>query len=316
MVSTEDGPLRDAFFTVGAETLIVNPTTFLTAGDDAAVCELQQLGRAIRWDHLDAVAVFDPWCGWALALAAARGIPTLFDCGATEPLRPDPTAGAEVRRSLTAAWAGATAVCFTSQTAARAQSSMLFGRPAAIVPFWFAPAFGEPTPVDAPRLAHAPLRAVNWLRRRHPDVAARWQFAQGPGTTVTADQLARLDEAWAESDLVSAADWRAPGLSLHLGAMFEREPLRPSLDAAATGIPLVVARSALTKEIFGDEPSLFCAEGNAMALAHALLAYEALPERFHRRAALLRDRIRAAHDPRALLPRWTELLNTVAAARG
>ncbi|MEJ1971475.1 MAG: hypothetical protein WDM96_02870 [Lacunisphaera sp.] len=65
VVAAEDGPLRRDFETAGSEALIVDPGPFLAAGSDAAMTPaLQALERQIWWTHLDAVAVFDPVCGW------------------------------------------------------------------------------------------------------------------------------------------------------------------------------------------------------------------------------------------------------------
>jgi hypothetical protein len=55
---------------------------------------------------------------------------------------------------------------------------------------------------------------------------------------------------------------------------------------------------------------------NPLALAHALLAWEALPVSYQREAAALAPLFRARHDPADLLPRWERLLATVASMSG
>jgi hypothetical protein len=315
VVSTEDGPLRLDFEQANVESLIVDPAPLFTAPDEPAMQRaLEQVRRQIWWGHLDAVAVFDPVCGWAITLARRQGIPVLFDCGAAEPLQPDPTAIPAVQALLRESWRSATAVCFGSATAARAQTGPLADRPAEIIPPWHSP--NLPVPAAESRIALAPLRTVDWLARYHPAVAARWTFRQGPAGRIDDERLARLDDATSAPPLRRTDDWSVDGLALCLGPLFARGPLRPLIDAAAAGIPVVAPRLTLPEEIFRGTRVPLVDEANPLALAHALLAYDARPASFQREAAALAPSFRARHDPARLLARWEQLLSTVAAMRG
>ncbi|HWA26783.1 MAG TPA: hypothetical protein VG734_14085 [Lacunisphaera sp.] len=315
VVSAEDGPLRGDFFRARAETMVVDPGPLFAAGDaDAVARALDELQRQIVWLHLDAVAVFDPVCGWAITLARRQGIPVLFDCSAEEALEPDPTGSPAVQAALRASWGQATAVCLASATMARAQSGRLGPSAGTIIAHWHSPDL--PAGDRAARIAVIPLRAAHWLVQQHPQTAARWQFRQGPAGRMEPERLARLDEAFNLASLQRAGDWSVAGASLCLGPLFGRGPLRAVIDAAAAGIPLLAPRRAITEEIFAGMGVPLADEANPLAFAHALLAYEALPESFQREAAALAPPFRARHDPSRLLRDWERLLATVAAGRG
>ncbi|AOS44961.1 hypothetical protein Verru16b_02030 [Lacunisphaera limnophila] len=315
VVSAEDGPLRQDFEQAGAESLVVSPAPLFAAADETALKNaLHDLHRQIWWGHLDAVAVFDPVCGWAITLARQQGIPVLFDCQSDEPLAPDPTALPAVQALLRTSWLAATALCFGSVTAARAQLGQLKDRPAEIITPWHSPELPVPTP--ASRVAFAPLRTVDWLARYHPAVAACWTFRQGPAGRVDDERLARLDDALPPTRVERTADWSVAGVALCLGPLFGRGPLRPLIDAAAAGIPVVAPRLPLTAELFRDSRLPLVDEANPPALAHALLAWETLPASFAAEAAAFAPLFRARHDPAQLLARWERLLARVAATRG
>jgi hypothetical protein len=295
----------------------VDPGALLTARTPAAMqASLTQLQRQILWRHLDAVAVFDPVCGWAITLARQQNIPVLFDCLETETLQPDPTGSAEVQALLRESWRAATARCFGSSAAARAQSPQLGDLPAEIIPLWHTPGLAAAPADGARRSALAPLRTADWLARHHPATAARWNFRQGPAGLIDDERRARLDDALHPPALQRTADWSVAGLSLCLGPLFGRGPLRPVLDAAAAGIPVVAPRLPLTEEIFQDTRVPLVDEANPLALAHALLAWEALPASAEREAAAVAATLRARHDPARLLAQWERLLASVASAGG
>ncbi|MDQ5977099.1 MAG: hypothetical protein QG602_71 [Verrucomicrobiota bacterium] len=317
VVSTEDGPLRQEFEQAGAESLIVNPAPLFAARDEpAAHAALAGLQRAIWWGHLDAVAVFDPVCGWALTLARRQGIPALFDCGADEPMSPDPTAIPAVQTLLRNAWREATGVCFASVAAARAQHDHLSGRPAAIIPQWHSPVLPTPPAPGTPRIAFAPLRTAQMLWRRHPEVAARWRFQQGSARLNQPEQLEGQDDRFNLPALQRTAGWNLDGSSLCLGPLFDRGPLRPVLDAATAGLVLAAPRTPTTAEWFAGTRLALVENDNPVALAHALLAHDAAPTLHERESSAAAERLRPRHDPAHLLPRWAELLASVAASRG
>ena len=317
LVAAEDGPLRREFEAGGVESLVVDPGPLFAAGDATALEHaLHALQRQILWKHLDAVAVFDPVCGWAITLARRQNIPVLFDCSDVAPVEPDPTASPAVQALLRESWRSASAVCLASRSAARAQFSRLGDRPAELVPVWHTPGLAALPPPPGARVILAPLRTVHWLTRHHPDTAARWIFRQGPAGQVDAERLAQLDDAFNLPTLQRTGDWSVDGLALCLGPLFDRGPLRPVIDAAAAGIPVVAPRLALTEEIFHDTRIPLVDEANPLALAHALLAWAALPASYQREAAAIAAEFRARHDPAHLLPQWERLLATVAAGRG
>jgi glycosyltransferase involved in cell wall biosynthesis len=317
LVSTEDGPLRQAFEQAGIESLVVNPGPLFSARDSTAMDHaLKELQRPIWWGHLDAVAVFDPVCGWAITLGRRQDIPVLFDCLADEPMEPDPTAIPAVQSLLREGWRSATGLCFGSATAARAQHGHLGDLPAEIITQWHTPGLTPAVFPASPWVALAPLRTADWLARHHPAAAARWIFQQGPAGGMEDERLARLDDAFNCPALRRTGDWSVDGIALCLGPLFARGPLRPVIDAVAAGIPVVAPRLAVIEEIFQDTRVALVDDANPIAAAHDLLAWEALPASFEREAAALAPVFRARHDPARLLPRWESLLATIAAARG
>jgi hypothetical protein len=317
VVSTEDGPLRRDFEQTNVESLIVNPEPLLAARDEAAMRQaLDGLKRQIWWGHLDAVAFFDPICAWVVPPARQLSIPVLFDCDADEPMDPDPTAIPAVQSLLRAGWREAAAICFASAAAARAQQGHLAGRPAVIIPQWHSPILPGAPSAGSPRVAFAPLRTTDWLKRQHPEVAARWNFRQGPAGLNSLELLVRQDDQSPPSILQHSPDWSLHDVSLCLGPLFGRGPLRPVLDAAATGRALAAPRTPTTEEWFAVTRLPLVAEDNPLALAHALLAFDSAPDLHRRESEAAAELIRAQHSPQALLARWTDLLASVAATRG
>jgi hypothetical protein len=315
LVSTEDGPLRREFEQAGVESLVVNPEPLFSARDEEAMEQaLANLRRQIWWKHLDAVAVFDPVCGWALTLAAQEGIPALFDCFTDEPLQPDPTAIPAVQSLLRESWRKATAVCFGSNAAAGAQHPHLADRPAEIISSWHSPQL--PRPTHESRTAVMPLRPALWLMRHHPATAAQWSFRQGPDGINALERLTTQDSAFNLPGLTRTRDWSVEGVSLCLGPLFGRGALRPVIDAAAAGLPVVAPRRPFTEEIFRDTRVPLADPANPLAYAHALLAFVAVPDSFRREADAIAPVFRAQHDPARLLPQWERLLENVAATRG
>ncbi len=235
----------------------------------------------------------------------------LADCSETEPIEPDPTASPAVQALLRDGWRAASAVCFASQTAARAQHGRFGDIPSAVIGPWHTPGLVTAAPETTAILA--PLRTVDWLARNHPSTAARWTFRQGPARRVDDERLVSQDDALNTPALQRTTDWSVSGLALCLGPLFGRGPLRPVIDAAAAGIPVVAPRCALTEEIFSDTRVPLADPADPVALAHALLAWEALPQSFQREASAFAADFRARHDPAQLLPQWERLLETAIA---
>lgn len=314
-VSLEDGPMRTDFERADVHSLIVDPAPLLTAADETAMRRaLDGLRRQIWWGHLDAIALFDPLGAWVTPLAAERGIPVIFDCLADEPLKPDATAIAPVQALFRAAWRQATAVIFGSHAAARAQAAVMTGVPAAVIPHWHTPSLPAAA-VTAP-VAYLPLRAAAWLHRHHPDVADRWEFRQGPAAVNDLELRWREDDAGNFIPLVHSSDWSMAGVGACLGPLFDRGPLRPLLDAAALGLPVVAPDTPTTRELFATVRAGLVAADNPLALAHRLLELEADRELFAAERAFIADHIRANHAPTPAMRRWGEQLAGVAARRG
>ena len=317
IVGTEDGPLRQDFAQAEAEALIVSPDLLLNAADaNEAQQALAHLRRQIWWQHLDAVVVFSPVCGWAATLARAQGIPVLFDCLEDEPMRPDPTASPAVQALLRAGWRAVDGVCYGSQAAANAQHDVLNGLPAVIIPQWHTPGIPA-SPLTAPPLrALAPLRTADWLCRNAPATFERWEFVQGPAPVNFVEQLHALDDDFNSGRVQHRQDWAIDEIGLVLGPLFGRGPLRPLLDAAAKGIPFAAPDTPTTREIFAECRLPWLQEDNPMAAAFILLAIDRNPALFDREVAFAREHVRMHHSPAALMPRWRTLLASVSARRG
>ena len=160
------------------------------------------------------------------------------------------------------------------------------------------------------------MRTADWLQRQHPEVAERWSFRQGPAGLNSLEQLVRQDDQAHTTILQHVPDWNLSNVSLCLGPLFGRGPLRPVLDAAATGRALSAPRTPTTEEWFAGTRLPLVAADNPLALAHALLAFDTAPDLHRRESLAAADLIRARHSPQTLLPRWAALLASVAATRG
>lgn len=310
LMTATDGPLRPAFEQSGIAVQEVDPQPVFSANAEPDCLQaLAKVGRPIWWQHLDAVAVFDPLCFWAIALARSQNLPVLFDCSETAALQIPAGASAAVQALARQAWNSATRICYSSETAASAQAAGL-SRPGTMIPHWHSPrlptrAAGQ----DGVRLTLAPLRTADWLARRHPASAARWHFAENITGRPSPDFRANRPALLARGSLDLSQ------LALCLSPLDGREPLRWLLDAAALGIPVVASRGPLAEEFFGPAAATFVAPYNPLALAHALLDFEANPAGFLYRAAALQKQVRAENNPAVLLPRWQALLETATAAR-
>jgi len=317
LVAMEDGPMRQKFIETDVESLVVDPAGFFASTDErAAQNAMADLNWQIRWDHLDAVAIFDPLCGWALSLAKQRHIPTLFDCSLDQPIQPDPTAIPWVQALLRTSWLSASALCFSSCAVARTQSVALSNLASEVIPLWHTPRLPAKSTNQNQLIAMAPLRTADWLQRHHPEVAARWQFRQGPAVTTDMTHLSRMDEEFNVSALSLSSDWTVQDLNLCLGPLFSRGPLRPIFDALALNIPTVGVKAPSLEEFLAGTRLPLVGEDNPLAMAHALLARDTRSDYLQRETEAAGMRIRTLHSPEKLLPKWETLLNTVAASRG
>ena len=311
----EDGPMRGAFLAIDTESLIVDPGSLFSAPHESAASHaLAHLEKQIRWDHLDAFVIFDPLCGWALPLAKQRGIPALFDCGQETPLQPDRTAIPYVQDLVRRSWQSTDAICFASQSMASTQQSIFSATPTEIIPYWHTPGIALRPRNQESRIAMAPLRTADWLHKHHPEVAARWQFRQGPATETSRETLRRLDETFNVPTLQSTPDWSVSNLDLYLGPLFGRGPLRPILDALAANIPTIATRTRTTAEYLTNSRLPMVTASNPLALAHHLIAMNREPDYLQTETEFTGAFIRAHHAPDRLLTQWEKLLSSVAAS--
>ena len=314
VVAMEDGPMRDAFLKIDTESLIVDPGSLYSApGETEAGDALAHLEKQIRWDHLDAFVIFDPLCGWALPLAKQHGVSTLFDCGQETLLQPDQTAILYVQDLVRRSWQSADAVCFPSQSMARAQKPIFLTTPVEVIPYWHTPGIAAMPPAPDSRIAMAPLRTADWLHQHHPEVATRWQFRQGPATETSREKLSRLDEQFNVPTLQATLDWSASNLDLCLGPLFGRGPLRPILDALASNIPTIAVQTPTTKEYLAGSRLPMIEGSNPLALAHHLIVKGRDPDYLKRETEITGAYIRKHHAPDCLLTQWETLLASVAA---
>jgi hypothetical protein len=312
LITATDGLMRPAFEQSGVAVQEVDPQPVFSATDEAGCQQaLAKVGRPIWWRNLDAVAVFDPLCFWAITLARSQGLPVLFDCSVDQPLQLPEGASPAVQALARQAWQSATRICYGSSFAASGQSGILADRPGAVIPHWHTPNLPKPSEAaGSSRLALAPLRTVDWLARRHPAVAARWLFAENITGRPSADFRANRPQCLARGPIDMGR------VALLLSPQDGEEPLRLLLDAAALGIPVVATSGPKSEEFFRPAEASLIAPFNPLALAHALLDFEANPAGYLRRAAAAQERVRAENNPAWLLPRWQALLETAAATRG
>lgn len=317
IVALEDGPMRDAFLKIDTESLIVDPGGLFSAPNETiADQQLIQLEKQIRWDHLDAFVTFDPLCGWALPLVKKRGIPTVFDCGIEAPLQPDQAAIPYVQDLIRASWSAADVVCFPSFSVATAQQKIFSETPTEIIPYWHTPGVTVSSDNRASHIAMAPLRTVDWLRRYHPDVAARWRFCQGPECETVREQLNRLDESLNTPAMLIHSNWDVRGLAICLGPLFGRSPLRPILDAMAANIPTITAQTSLIDEYLADSRLPKTSEFNPLVLAHHLIAFDNRRDYLRDETEYTGAHIRKQHAPDPLLNKWESMLSSVSTRHG
>lgn len=308
LVTTVDGPLRRAFEDAGIAVQIVDPRNFFSAPDKPAVdAALAALAKQIWWQHLDATVAFDPVCDWLLTLARRAHVPAFADWPTAQ------TGAADnefLNFSLSALPWHSAELATTPRAEARAQLSV----PADVNLVVF------PCAALATDGAQHALQAAAWLAARSPIPAARWRFVLLGGRQTSVAQALRRDAALSgvENFLVlNATDARwltAADVVGHVGS--DDATLRPLLDAAALGTPIMASRdNHLAEFSFSRTDATLISPNNPLALAHALLDHAANPAAATRRAHTAQARVRQAHDPHALLARWQETLESAIADR-
>lgn len=326
IVCAEDGPLRHRFEQAGLAVQCVDPQPFFGARDAAAAqSALAELGRQIWWRHLDAVAVFDPLCSWALALARQAGLPTLFDCSTERPFAPDAAATEPVARVIRHAWRSATHVCVTSPAVAAAQAGALAGTSLEVIPHWHTAELPPPQS-GAGLLAEVPIapqpaqgfatlmRAAIWLDHRHGGRPA-WHFFLSRGQGTAREHLAWRDRTALPPDRLALAPPAGASAALCLNPAPLDGSIRALLDAAAAGVPVLTVASPAIRDYFTEADAGLIPADQPLALAHALLDLAANPGAAARRAAHAQRRIRHDYAPGPLLARWQSLLASAAATR-
>ena len=321
LLTTADGPLRDAFEAAGVSVQIVNPQPlFSAATPGAAETALATLGRQIWFKHLDAMAVFDAECLWAARLGRQNQLPVLVDCSSASPLTPS--------TAIFPPGSVASALVFASETAASNHAVVFAGVPAALVPPWHSAELPARRSADAgpPHLLVAPVRgtavhgastvlhAADWLARHHPDFAAQHRLVIAGLRDSLEEQLFIRDAVMNQPALMAI---EAVGLDRAAACVcpaFLEHPVRSLLDAAAIGLPIVTTESPALREFFPPQDVGYVAAGNPLALAHALVDLATNPSAANRRAEAAQRHVRAHHAPGPLLLRWQAALEGMVAA--
>jgi len=231
-------------------------------------------------------------------------------------IQPDQTAIPWVQALLHTSWLSSSALCFSSYAVARAQSVALSNLASEVIPLWHTPRLPAKSISQNQLIVMAPLRTADWLQHHHPEVAARWQFRQGPAVTTAMSHLSRMDEEFNVPALSLSSDWTVHDLKLCLGPLFGRGPLRPIFDALALDISTVGVKTPSMEEFLSGTRLPLVDMNNPLAMAHALLARDTRSDYLQRETEAAGARIRTLHSPEKLLPKWETLLNTVAACRG
>lgn len=321
LVSTADGPLREAFESAGIAVQIVSPQP-LFSSETPAVAEqaLAALGRQIWLKHLDAIAVFDPECHWIGQLGRQNQLPVLCDCSTERP--PSPPERFSLFDSA------ASALVFASDSLAQINSPRSSGVPTALIPHWHSATLTDrrPDEPDQRQLVLAPIRgtaeqgapmvlhAADWLARHHPEFAAHHRLVITDLRDSLEEQLFGRDAARTQPALMAI---EPAGLATAAGCLcpaFSRHPVRALLDAAAIGLPIITTESRALREIFASHEVAYVGVGNPLALAHALVDLAANPSAASRRAGAAQRRVRGHHAPLPLLTRWQAALEGMVSA--
>ena len=320
VITTADGPLRSAFEAAGIAVQIVELHLIFTAVN---ATELEKsiagLERKIWWRHLDAVAVFDPLCFWAITLAHRRNVPVLFDCSGVEALGSTQQTSPIVAAAMLAGWKAASFICYPSIESARGHAELFDKLPAVVVPHWTN--VTDPSPrqagVVAPisgASAHGAvilLRAADWLARSHPDFP--WRIAV---TGLHGDEAGRLftqDAAFNRLANITLDPIDVTTATACVCPAFSGHPIRALLDAAAASVPIITTTALAVESIFSPSEAVLLPAGNPLALAHALADLVANPAAAARRAAHARAHVLTHHAASDLIARWQSILETMVA---
>lgn len=321
LITTADGPLRGAFEAAGIAVQVVDPLLTFAAGDSAAIEKsIAHLGRQIWWQHLEAAAVFDPGCFWAVTLARHHRLPVLFDCSSDETLGLPHLAPSAVTAAMLSGWKSASLICYPSRASARRQAELLGARPDEIVPHWTSvtaisprqPCVVAPIGGASAHGAAVLLQAGDWLARRHPEFP--WRIAVTDLRSDKAGHLFAQDAAFNRPAIMTLKSVAVTSAAACVCPAFSGHPIRALLDAAAAGVPIVSTFSPAVEDIFSPSEAALVPAGHPLALAHALADLTANPSAAARRAERARTQVLAHHAAPAALARWQAALEGMVAA--
>jgi len=320
LVTTVEGPLRASFEAAGIDVQLVNPQPVFAARDPAEFATaLAHLARQIWWQHLDAVAVFDLECFWAITHARRLQLPVLFDCSVNEALVPPDGIPPDVAAALRTGWSSANYVCWASPAGAQCNADLFSTSALAVVPHWTnvsANTARQPfvvAPIDGLPVHGAAqlLRAGDWLARRHPDFP--WSLAVTHLTGDDAEQCFIQDAAFNRPAIMAIESIPVIAAAACVCPAFSGHPIRALLDAAAAGVPIITTYSPAVETIFSAAEATFVPAGHFRALAQALANLAADPEATVRRSERARLHVRTHHAAPILLARWQSVLETMVA---
>ncbi|MBI3887206.1 MAG: glycosyltransferase [Opitutae bacterium] len=307
LVTTVDGPFRASFEAAGIPVQIVDPRHFFAAQTPADTeTALATLARQIWWRHLDATVAFDSLCDWLLTLSRQHLVPAFADW---------PQSAADPQGDSVPNFSGAvspwhsTGLLGAARDEIRQGLGIMAGTLMAVSPSASSPGHGGPQM----------LQAAAWLRLLAPARAARWRFDFLDGRDSTTARALRSDTAlnqvpnFAVHDSITPNWLAAADLVCHAGD--GPTTLRPLLDAAALGTPLVAGTGHGIAALLNSGAEIdLVSPNNPLALAHALIAHAANPDAAARRARAAQRRIREQHNPQRLLPLWQATLESALAA--
>jgi glycosyltransferase involved in cell wall biosynthesis len=348
VLSAQEGPLRDAFERVGARVEVVDVTPLLTAKSANGRREkIASLARQFSGSDLDLVVANTLSSFWGVELARALGRPSLlYIHESTNPavfFKDQPRA---VLSAVYDAFHDATAVSFNTAATRAYYEHLGSGANFHLTPAWI-----DLAAIDAfrarhsreslrPRLELAPadllvvnvgtvcdrkgqhdfVRAIEYLWRTHPDLAARARFRMIGGRDTPYNRFLRdtlvmlgrpgielVAETGGAYDYFGAAD-------LFVCTSYEESFPRVVLEAMAFEVPIVSTNvHGIPYMLRAPDDALLVNPGDTHQLAAALA--EALQDASAARARSARARERVkTFDAAAVLPRHAALTFATAGA--
>ena len=322
LITTVDGPLRGDFEAAGIAVQIVDPLMLFSAPDPAAVAQaISDLDRRIWWPHLDAVAVFDPLCFWAITLGRQHSLPVLFDCSVDQVLTPPLDVSPALAAAIVAGWQSASQVCYPATISARLQNSLLGSLPAIFVPHWCDQyRVNEPS---LPKYVIAPiggrahqggavlLRTVAWLSRQTQPFP--WRIAVNDLRGAKEENALIQDIVLNQPAMMTTDTQSINAAAALVCPTWTQPPVRALLNAAAAGVPIITTPSPIVSAIFSPQQVILVPQGDSRALARALRELATDPAAAAPRAQQAQAQVLSHHSAASALPQWQAALESMVA---